>query len=408
MERKFDIETFEKFLKDVSDEFRMQPSKRIWNSIYNNIHPGRKLPTISVSIVLFASLVILGFLNSENRKSGSSLQIHYASKNKTEKSGKKSTIVFKDKNEISNDESLENYNETSFLSNAYLPESSNNNKLNNRFTLKMLRNLSQKKSQRNDLTKKDIFSGDDTENSYATHYVVFHPQATNEESKNNQNSYSNQLLQKQINKFSWQVYASPSVLYMNGLSLGDNSTNLPDNTAMGIEVGASMQYNFLKNLRLTTGLQLNYSKFSTLANSETNGTGIDPSMNTFSAKGFLNYTDPNPSLEMYQISIPVGVVYKITGSDHLFWNVGASIQPTFLMSGNNQPSDNSGQKNPANASRWNLNAGLETFVSYKIGGITWQLGPQFRYQFLSPNNKSSVFENPSVYGLKLGISRPLK
>jgi hypothetical protein len=37
MDRKFHTDDFERLLKEMSDEFKMYPSKRIWNSIYNNI-----------------------------------------------------------------------------------------------------------------------------------------------------------------------------------------------------------------------------------------------------------------------------------------------------------------------------------------------------------------------------------
>ncbi len=64
MEHKFYTDDFERLLKEKSDEFRMYPSKRVWHSIYNNLHPGRKWPSIAISLVLISTLFFVGYWNS--------------------------------------------------------------------------------------------------------------------------------------------------------------------------------------------------------------------------------------------------------------------------------------------------------------------------------------------------------
>ncbi len=64
MERRFDMSDFEQSLKDNADQFMLIPSKRVWNGIYNNLHPGSKWPSITVAIVLLITLVTLGNLNN--------------------------------------------------------------------------------------------------------------------------------------------------------------------------------------------------------------------------------------------------------------------------------------------------------------------------------------------------------
>ena len=39
MEKEFYTDEFEQLLKEKADQFRMYPSKRVWHSIYNNLHP---------------------------------------------------------------------------------------------------------------------------------------------------------------------------------------------------------------------------------------------------------------------------------------------------------------------------------------------------------------------------------
>ena len=66
MDRNLHTDDFERLLREKSDEFRMYPSKRIWYSIYNNIHPGRKWPSVAMSIILISALLLIGYLNTNN------------------------------------------------------------------------------------------------------------------------------------------------------------------------------------------------------------------------------------------------------------------------------------------------------------------------------------------------------
>ena len=55
---------FEQSLKDHADQFKMIPSKRVWNGIYNNLHPGSRWPSITVAIVFLITLITVGHLNN--------------------------------------------------------------------------------------------------------------------------------------------------------------------------------------------------------------------------------------------------------------------------------------------------------------------------------------------------------
>jgi hypothetical protein len=66
MERRFDMSDFEQSLKDHADQFKMIPSKRVWNGLYNNLHPGSKWPSITVAVVFIITLVTIGSLNNNS------------------------------------------------------------------------------------------------------------------------------------------------------------------------------------------------------------------------------------------------------------------------------------------------------------------------------------------------------
>src|SRR5687768_2308880 len=66
MERKFYPENFERFLRGHADQFKMTPSKKVWHGIYNDLHPGRRWPSIAMTMVFIFTLVIIGHLNTNN------------------------------------------------------------------------------------------------------------------------------------------------------------------------------------------------------------------------------------------------------------------------------------------------------------------------------------------------------
>ena len=73
MERSFDMSEFEQSLKDHADQFVLVPSKRVWNGVYNHLHPGSKWPSITVALILLITLITVGNLNNAPKK-GQQLQ----------------------------------------------------------------------------------------------------------------------------------------------------------------------------------------------------------------------------------------------------------------------------------------------------------------------------------------------
>lgn len=64
MENEFYTDEFEQLLKEKADQFSMYPSKRVWHSIYNNLHPSRRWPSVVISLLFISSLMLIGYLNT--------------------------------------------------------------------------------------------------------------------------------------------------------------------------------------------------------------------------------------------------------------------------------------------------------------------------------------------------------
>jgi hypothetical protein len=72
MENEFyEEDDFTQFLKDSTEDFKMYPGRRIWHSLYKDMHPSQKWPSIAVCLLLISSIVYLGIANNNtiNKKS---------------------------------------------------------------------------------------------------------------------------------------------------------------------------------------------------------------------------------------------------------------------------------------------------------------------------------------------------
>lgn len=230
-----------------------------------------------------------------------------------------------------------------------------------------------------------------------------------------------------------EFYATPSVSYR---SLGNNikepsaapfANNAVSNYAshkpgLGLEAGVGIAYAFAKKLRFKAGLQFNYTNFGVNAGESSHPYLVSLLMNdpatgyTYSAARSTNLSNNNPAAsrsvtmrnKTYQVSIPVGLSFKLAGNKTVEWFAGASVQPSLILGGDAYllSADFKNYVSEPNAiRRWNFNTGFETYVNYKIGNtVSLQAGPQFRYQLQSTYKKEyTTSEKLYNVGLKIGL-----
>lgn len=73
MEQEFYRDEFEQLLRDTTEDFKMYPSRKVWHSIYNDLHPDRKWPSFAVCLLLLTIILYVGVsnnnsINNETRK----------------------------------------------------------------------------------------------------------------------------------------------------------------------------------------------------------------------------------------------------------------------------------------------------------------------------------------------------
>jgi hypothetical protein len=196
----------------------------------------------------------------------------------------------------------------------------------------------------------------------------------------------------------------------------NNNTDatINDVFALNLEAGAVLQYKLSKNIRLKTGLQANYTNYISKVRELAH-----PTQASLAATGLQNnyrsstYTTKDGKTNLnrttWQVSVPIGLDVKIAGNKKLKWYLGATAQPTYIMSGNAFVLS-ADEKNYINENallrKWNLNTAIETFVSFKpSAAVTLHLGPQFRYQLFSSYKKAYNYtEKLYNVGVKVGIT----
>jgi hypothetical protein len=524
MDRNFDIEDFEQLLKERSDEFKMYPTKRVWYSIYNNIHPGKKWPSVAMSVTLIAILLLVGYLNTDNKG------IHMATTHSIQTAKAVAEDVsssfsnpFLEKNAIysQNTEKISGTNATLLNSNTLYNKISEENNLsfdfisrNNReeansptnvfdnvvppslpakhnlvvvepvtinkrtaitsidmdfsFTVIVNENSQSAKDEKNNFPT-DISGDIQTEKniqptqSYPVNAVVVLAALTEFECKKNNifnapNTssiynhedvaleevniipnedkawvenyalYNRPAPKKWAGKLRSQFYITPSVIYRqlkNTVTTDQDINNeITQYPGLGLELGAGIMYPLSDWLKVKTGLQLNFTRYNANGFGNTHPSATSITLNTSTghhyqvlrSTPYSNYEGITPLRlhnETFQISLPVGMDIKLVGAEKLQWNIGATIQPTYVFAGKSYliSSDKKNYvKETGMLNRWNVNAGFETYISYKTNnGVTLQFGPQFRMQLYTTNKiEYSIQEKLTNYGFKFGISKLIK
>ena len=202
--------------------------------------------------------------------------------------------------------------------------------------------------------------------------------------------------------------------------------------AFGFEFGGSIVYRVTRNLSIKGGLRFNFTRFQMTSytisdsarrwrndnnsylgmlvaqmnsNSNTAGPGQNPAPST------LDISTSTLNNDFYQLSAPIGMELRVLGNERLTFNLGASVAPSYLLNSTSYTLDQGMTKyarKPQMYSKWNLNGSLEAFLSYRMGDVRWQIGPEFRYQFFSTyTSESYITEHLKTYGLKIGIVKTL-
>jgi hypothetical protein len=201
--------------------------------------------------------------------------------------------------------------------------------------------------------------------------------------------------------------------------LNNPQNNVDNSPAIGFQVGGSILYRVTRNLSLKGGLQFNFNRYPMTAYVAKNSTPVNSTYGYVfdSLTSAANRSTPSGRTaetidnDYFQLSAPVGFELRVLGNERLQFNIGATVQPSYLLNTNSYmltQDFHDYDKSPSMFRRWNVSGGVEAFLTYRTGDIRWQVGPEFRYQFFSSYiSQYPITENLKGYGLKIGITKML-
>ncbi len=204
---------------------------------------------------------------------------------------------------------------------------------------------------------------------------------------------------------------------------GDLDNLLSHKPALGFELGTHLRYKIDRTVTFKTGIQFNYARYAieafessadvaTIALQSTGGARRDSIRSISAINNFAGRSVKDIQNQYFQLSAPIGLEIKVLDGARLQFHVAGTIQPTYLINRNSYlitTDYRNYTREPSLVRRWNMNTSAEAFVSYSTGGISWQVGPQFRYQLLSSySSKYPIRENLMEYGVKIGVTKTLR
>jgi hypothetical protein len=446
---------FEQMLKETADRFSMQPSRHIWHSLYNNIHPSRKWPSAGAWLLFLSCLFLLDpsgkmlpagssakpllfaeaslndrIINSEN-STGNVVLTRVSAKNAVRESSPASSDAgpyFDAKNSFSKVSEASEQKDMNATETAHAPATEDHDEY---LLREALRNIATRYKAGKLALNRNIYQP----------FITNTASSEINKQKNKRSNSPDQISEiekiSSPGKFGFAFYATPSIgfrgfsrngfmetnQYMDELpgDEGENESPSIRIPAFNMEAGGTISYDLSDIMRFKAGLQLNYTRYN-----------IDAGSTDQSAAGGILQDDPGQSAALfytrssdfaagsvyerkimsnqsYQVSLPLGADVKLADAENFEWFAGASVQPTLILPGNAgmlAEENKNLNSDVAMIRNWNINGGIETFISYDAGrGIRLNAGPQLRYQILSSyKNQYTINERLYNIGIKLGVS----
>jgi len=449
-ERNLYNDEFERQLKDKADQFKMYPSDKVWNEVHSSLHTRKRRFVLGMSF-LIGSILFLAGTQLISPVRNSHVKSTVAKINTTAKPAASANLpdftagnfeaVPLNSSDDQHGTGESQSGTTSFIlrptitSEKSAPETQEYLTEKNTIHVKPIQPVEQtaiKKSETPVSTADLMESIKSVLNNPAPDIIVANMISE---------KTGSQLSHNHSDRYSWEVYITPTLntRYLNGINYRTMAQALPtapimvvhianvngfvDNTpVLGYNVGGNILYRISKNISLKAGLEFSFSRYyintynsgqgqSSASLSSYFGYVADSLISMSNGSGTIDKNPERYQNRYYQLSIPVGVDMKVISKGKFQVHLGATLQPSYLLNTDAYVLSNdfsSYTKDAEAFRRWNLIAGAEAYISYGVGKIRWEIGPQVRYQIFSTyKNSYPLQENMLNYGIRFGISKSI-
>ena len=449
-ERNLYNDEFERQIKEKADQFKMYPSDKVWNEVHSSLHTRKRRFVIGMSFLIGSILFLAGTQLISPVHNAHNKSITSKIKTPVKPAASADLPAFTPGNfeaaplDNSDDRhgSAENQSgTTSFIlrpaiaSEKSAPEKQETLTEKNTIRAKPIQPVDQTDSRKSEASVSTV----DLMESMKS--VINNPAPDIITAEMISEKTGTQVSRNHSDRYSWELYITPTLntRYLNGINYRTMAQALPtapimvvhianvngfvDNTpVLGYNVGGNILYRISKNISLKAGLEFSFSRY--YINTYNSGQG----QSAASLSSYFGYVadslisrsngtgtiDKNPERyqnRYYQLSVPVGVDMKVISTGKFQVHLGATLQPSYLLNTDAYVLSNdfsSYTKDAEAFRRWNLIAGAEAYISYGVGKIRWEIGPQVRYQIFSTyKNSYPLQENMLNYGIRVGISKSI-
>ncbi|HRP55303.1 hypothetical protein [Agriterribacter sp.] len=440
MERNIHIDEFEEFLKEKADQYKMYPSDKAWSNIHHSLHPRKKWPYISLTLLLLLGTAVFVDYYTYNLVVPVNKVLTFSNTHFQKSNPSSSSNPALNASGLTPADLLTGGADNSIQAAPLLSSSAPKTITPSKPSLTGIADDSYAENDDIEVAGPEILPvHPNAADIVITSTATAAPKENEDDKKIKKVLWGGEAFKK--SKFEWQLSFSPTISYRkltSGISeVTDVFRGVPYNTvqknttvnnlvthkpAVGAEVGANVIYKLTDNFLLRAGLQLNYSRYQLRAYASkpeqatlavvsnplgTDSINVISTLQNFSGSGSSWFNN-----EYFQVSLPVGFEWGVLGNSTLRWNIAASAQPVYNFANNvyllSTDFKRYGQ-DPSLIRKWNINAGVETYVSYNMGSFKWQAGPQLRYQLMSSyKSQYPVKEYLVDFGFKIGITKTIR
>ena len=437
MKDEMNFDDLEKLLQDEANNQKMFPSDYVWNNIAKQIQPKKSWPALTIiSSVIVLALGVATFYNYPPENILDSIRIATGKHNlnntitNVQKAPQKSTISSVERpinlttkfipsaviRQISTNKLIQgNSNLLASLSSIIPVETTRKEELDND-GYQTVASLKEKKP----FLLGEFESVDNWSN-------IDYPKLDNIKLPNLQDHKKAKATKEILRKLEYEVYTTPSISYRSlaqdqvGSRYSSSSVNnqVSQKAGLGTELGLGLRYQVSKDITLKTGVQFNIRQYYIDAYQSSGLATIDVFQNNKLdsinvASKYSNGSgliDTKLTNRLYQVSIPIGLEWKVLETKHIGFNLGVSIQPTYSLNKNVFIISTDYKYYASGESlfrKWNINSSINANFTYTHNKSTFFIGPQVRYQHLPTYvDKYPIKEYRVDYGVRLGIIRLL-
>lgn len=434
-----ETEDFERTLKEHADRFFLTPSERVWRSLYNDLHPGSKWPSLAVGLFMILILFWIGKTNENTspttpapEKTITPAQPERALAPVVPLTGtlKRPSPVPGEANSLQPEVVKQKAQPIMHAEPSKVIQLSPSQEFSAETTTAEKIVVATNTPDAASVTPLSYPAGP-TLKASGSLQDIFSKEQNQPAGKTPASEISKLKKRRQNKKTTWEYFVNPMIsnVQFSGTNLNKSGSsvisspvskhNMSIARKLGFIAGTNAYYPLTNRLSFTSGTHLiytGYNIYSELKMPNTTSLTFKDSRGVLFSKNYVSYYSNEKRKDSYfitnynwQLSLPVGFQWDILSNQNVKISVVSTIEPfmvlgskAYLLSGD----ASSYVTDPDLVRKFNLSGNIGSVVTFSSSNVNWRIGPNLRYQILSTyNDIYPVKEHFVNYGVHIGISK---